>query len=247
MRIRLHCAALLAGLSLVACGGSNDDAVAADAATSGSAAGAAELKPNERLQGTIELDIGDGAVMYRSIATKLADDLGKVAAARLEDADVQRKLDEANDKLKGKATVQTSDVQALADHFAGKTIYTSELRDIDMIKRRNVTIRGISANGATAALVLSFAMADNTLESAVLEYTPDNRKLTQSFTTNDEHQAEVMIERFEQVDDNTWSIAGTFKAQQMVPNVLAKKLAGQTVDNPSGRFDVAELRVRPSL
>ncbi|MES0873903.1 hypothetical protein [Sinimarinibacterium thermocellulolyticum] len=232
---------------LSACGGSgSSDAVAADALPIDVAADDA-LKPNERLQGTIELDIGKGATVYRSIATKLADNLGEVAAQQLDSAEGRRTLDDANARLKGDVKVQSSDVQALADHFAGKTIYTSELRDIDMIKRRNVTIRGISAGGATAALVLSFTMADNRLESAVLEYTPDNRKLTQSFTTDEAHPAEVSIERFEQIEDSTWRIAGSFKADKMVPNVLAKKLAGQTVDGASGRFDITELRAKPKL
>lgn len=248
MNARLHFAALLVGLSLSACGGGgNGNAVAADAPAAQAASGPAELKPNERIQGTIELDIGDGPVVYRSIATKLADNLSEVAAERLGSVDGQRTLDDANAKLKGNVKVQARDVQELADHFAGKTIYTSEVRDIDMIKRRNVSIRGISANGATAALVLSFAMADNKLESAVLEYTPDNRKLTQSFTSNDDHKIEVTIDRFEQVDENTWSIAGAFKAERLVPGVLAKKLAGQTVEGAQGRFDVGELAAKPKI
>lgn len=239
---------LLAGLTavtLTACGGS-------DAASAGEAGGQASaetsaLKPNERLQGTIELDIGKGPVAYRSIATKLADDLGKTAAQHLESAEGQRRLDDANARLKGDVKVQASDVQAFADSVAGKTIYTSELRDIELIRRRNVSIRGISAEGAAAALVLTFPMDGGALESAVLEYAPDRRKTMQTFTTGDELPVDVTIERFERIDEDTWSIAGRFTAAKLEPGVLAKQLAGQSITGASGRFDIAELRVRPKI
>lgn len=235
---------LLTALCLAACGGGSSDAVAAGPATATNT-----MEPNQRLQGTIELDVGHGAIAYRSLATTVSADLGKQAKERLASSDGQRALADANDRLKGNVKVDASDVQDLADAFAGRTLYTSELRDIDIVKRRSVTLSGKSSTGASVSLTLSLDMADNRLQTAVLEYVPDGKQQTQSFTSKgkDAGAAEVTIDRFEKVNDDTWAITGRFTAGPLVPGVLAKKLAGQSIAEATGRFDIAEVHVRPGL
>lgn len=60
----------------------NAGAVANDAQSAGDA-----LKPNERVQRTIQLDVGNGPASFRSIATKVDDDIGKKTAERLASAE----------------------------------------------------------------------------------------------------------------------------------------------------------------
>jgi hypothetical protein len=56
---------------------------------------------------------------------------------------------------------------------------------------------------------------------------------------------QVTLDRFERVNDNTLSIAGTFKAEKLSPTILAKDLAGQEILGASGSFDFTEINVRP--
>src|SRR5690606_4903796 len=144
-RIPVRLSLLAASLSLVLLAGCTQDAstgdVASDAsnqatdpltaaaesaaqATDAGQASATSLKPNERVQGTIQFDMGNGPVSYRSIATKLDENLGRKTAERLGSAAGQRALAKANDRAGGKVQVSAQDVQDMADTFAGKTIYT---------------------------------------------------------------------------------------------------------------------------
>lgn len=206
----------------------------------------APLKPGERVQGTIQLDIGDGAAPFRSLATKIDDDLGKKTAERLGNAEGQRDLDNAKSKVGGGANVSSQDIQELADSFAGKTIYTSEMHSLSIINQRQVGLTGISADGRRATLTIAFPMDSDTPTGAKLEYTPNGKKQMQSFESNRkaDDSVQVTLERFEHVDDDTLSIAGSFKADKLSPTILAKDLAGQEVVGASGSFDFAEINVR---
>ena len=219
------------------------DAHEAGAASNGNA----PLKPGERVQGTIQLDIGNGAASFRSLATKIDDDLGKKTAERLGSNSGQKELANAKSKVGGGANVSSQDIQELADSFAGKTIYTSQMNSLSIINERQVTMDGIAADGRRIILTISFPMDSDTPKGAKLEYVPDGRKRMQSFESdrraND--RVQVTLDRFERVNDDTLSIAGTFKAEKLSPTILAKDLAGQEVNGASGSFDFTEIHVRP--
>ena len=208
----------------------------------------APLKPGERVQGTIQLDIGDGAASFRSLATKIADDLGKQTAERMGSASGQKDLADANAKIGGgKTNVTAQDVQDLANAFAGKTIYTSEMHSLSIIKQRQVGLVGIAADGRRVTLTIAFPLDSDTPTGAKLEYTPNGKKQMQSFESNRkaDDSVQVTLERFERIDDDTLSIAGSFKADTLSPGILAKDLAGQEVVGASGSFDFAEVNIRP--
>lgn len=206
------------------------------------------LEPNQRVQGTIQLDIGNGAAAFRSIATKIPDDLGKTTAARLGSAAGQKDLASANAKVGGgHANVSAQDVQDMANSFAGRTMYTSEMNSLAIANLRIVGLSGVDANGRKTTLNIKFPMDSDTPSAANLEYVPDGKKRTQWFETDRKSDAsvEVTLDRFERVDDKTLSIAGSFKANKLVPGVLSRELAGQEIPGASGSFDFTEVNIRP--
>lgn len=221
----------------------------ADAQENGAvAAGDAALKPNERVQGTIQLDVGDGATAFRSIATKIADDLGKTTAARMGTAEGQKDLAGANAKVGGGRTnVSAQDVQDIANAFAGKTVYTSQMHSLSIANLRQVELSGVAADGRKTSLNINFPMDSDTPNGASLSYYPDGKKRTQWFETKrkSDDGVQVTLDRFERLDDKTLSIAGSFKAAKLTPGVMAKDLVGQEVNNVSGSFDFTEVNIRP--
>ena len=215
-------------------------AAANDAPSSGDA-----LKPNERVQGTIQLDVGKGATSFRSIATKIPDDLGKTAAARMDTAAGQKDLKNANAKVGGGRTnVSAKDVQDIANAFAGRTIYTSQMMSLAIVNLRLVEMTAISPDGRKANLVIRFPIDSDTPIDANLSYHPNPKKPSWEFESEDEG-VQVTLDRFERVNDKTLSIAGTFKAGKLMPSPGSDELKGQEVADASGSFDFTEINIRP--
>ncbi len=206
------------------------------------------LKPNERVQGTIQLDIGNGATAFRSVATKIPDDLGKTTAARMASAEGQEDLAGANAKVGGgKANVSAQDVQELANAFAGRTVYTSQMHSLSIANLRQVELSGVAADGRKTTLNINFPLDSDIPNKATLKYYPVGKKQMQWFETDRKSDGgvQVTLDRFERVDDKTLSIAGSFKAAKLTPGVMAKDLTGQEVANASGSFDFTEVNIRP--
>ncbi len=224
-----------------------DSADKASAAASEATSSGDALEPNQRVQGTIQLDIGNGAAAFRSLATKIPDDLGKTTAARMDTAAGKKDLANAKSKVGGGSNVSAQDVQELADAFAGRTIYTSQMHSLSIINQRQVELSGVTADGRKTTLNISFPMDSDTPTKANLEYVPDGKKRTQWFESNRKADAsvEVTLDRFERVDDHTLSIAGSFKANKLVPGVMSRELVGQEITNASGSFDFTEVNIRP--
>lgn len=203
------------------------------------------LQPGQRVQGTITLDIGHGPRTYRVIATKLADDLGKQAAERLASTEGKAVLERANARVGGTAEVKASDVQDIADAFAGKTIYAAEVRTIDIVKRQHVSIEGEAADGSRVTLGFALPIGGDDVLDAWLEYRPDRKRAMEDFRARSRDGAmRLVLERLQRDAAQTWSASGTFDATNLQPGVLAKKLAGRSIGHAIGRFDVAELHVR---
>lgn len=218
------------------------DTAASSPAADAAAAGFAALQANERVQGTLEVDLGKGLQRYRSVATVVDANLGAVAAERLATADGQAALDRANAQTGGKVTVDAAQVQELANAMAGKTFAQAELREIAIIKTRRATLTGTAADGSQVTLGIDFPLDSDVPTGASLEYFPDGKRVTQSFTsTEDGGPVSVTLERFEAIDARTWRISGHFTSGPLKPGVLAKQLAGQQIDSASGRFDIDEL------
>ena len=215
---------------------------------SAAANGGDALEPNELLEGRIQLDVGNGAAAYRSIATKIADDLGKTAAARMDTAAGKKDLASANAKVGGGRTnVSAKDVQDIANAFAGKTIYTSQMRTFGIVNQRQVELTGVAADGRKTSLYINFPMDSDKPLKAKLEYWPTDKKRTEKFETDrrDDGVVQVTLARFERVDDKTLSIAGSFKTGKLMAGVMADDLKGQEIKNASGSFDFTHVNIIP--
>ena len=223
-----------------------DKAEKASAAANNATSSGDALKPNERVQGTIQLDVGKGVTSFRSIATKIPDDLGKTTAARMDTAAGQKDLKNANVKVGGGRTnVSAKDVQDIANAFAGRTVYTSQMMSLAVVNLRLVEMTAVAADGRKANLVIRFPLDSDTPTDASLRYYPYAKKLSQWFESNKDNSVELTLDRFERVDDKTLSIAGSFKAGKLMPSIIADELKGQEVADASGSFDFTEINIRP--
>ncbi|RYD15679.1 MAG: hypothetical protein EOP90_06945 [Lysobacteraceae bacterium] len=180
------------------------------------------------------------------LATKIADDLGQRAAERLARSDGKAALEEANARVGGAARVGASDVQAIADAFAGKTIYSAQMRTVDIVRRQLVSIEGEATDGSKVTLGFSLAIGGDEVIDPTLEYRPAGKRVADRFEAKSRKGGDLQLEldRLERSSADTWSVAGRFEAKDMRPGVLAKGLAGQTLPRASGRFDISELHVR---
>lgn len=206
----------------------------------------ATLQPGQRLQGTITLDLGEGSRTYRVLATKIADDLGQRAAERLAGKEGKAALEEANARVGGPAKVGASEVQALADAFAGRTMYSAQVRAIEIVRREQVSIEGEATDGSKVTLGFSLAIGGDEVLDPTLEYRPAGKRVADRFESKSRKggKLRLALDRLERGSADSWSIAGSFDAADMQPGVLAKGLAGQTLPRASGRFDITELHVR---
>ncbi len=211
-----------------------------------SAATSDMLQPGQRQQGTITLDIGEGPRTYRVLATKIADDLGQRTAERLSSKDGRAALDKANTRVGGATKVGASDVQALADAFAGRTMHGAQVRTIEIVRREQVSVEGVAADGSRVILGFGLPIGGNEVLDPTLEYQPAGTRVADRFEVKSRKGGDLWLtlDGLQRSSTDTWSVAGSFEARDMRPGVLAKGLAGQTLPRASGRFDVTELHVR---
>ena len=265
MTFRLALTLLVPGLLLTACnrepasGEATPIAVTTDAIddTATAVVAATEhvdtLQPNESLQGTIDVDFGEGPVSMRSIATKMADDLGERTAERLGSAEGQRQLDRARSDVGERlgadqaASVSAADVQAIADHYAGKTVYSSDVRAIDILKAFQVTLDARDNEGRRVTISIRLNQNDLSMVDSKIEYQPDAKRLTASFESGDDDAAPVVtLTRIERTADDRFAIAGHIEAAGLEPGVLAKSLRGQRIERIRAEFRFDNLPLKSS-
>ena len=200
-----------------------------------------------RLQGTMQVNAGEGEQALQSYATVVDPKLGEKTAARLGTSQGQKALADGNASIGAKSGVKvsSSDVQDMANAMAGRTMYTSQANHIDIIKSYGITLDAKSAAkpGARVQLSLRFSDKDMKLADGKLEFYPDSGKYAESYQKKIT-PAEVTIDKFERKDDKTFVISGSFKVANLKAGVLAKDLKGKTLDAVSGRFDFQEVPIR---
>lgn len=234
-------------------------AVAGLSDTAATALATPDLKPKklpdgntEREQGTMQIDAGKGSQSLRSVATVIDSKLGEKTAARLGTSEGQKKLADANVSVpasmgvSGTPKVTTNDIQDMANSFAGRTVYSSQAMHVGITKSYNVELDAKSPAdpGVRMKVVFTVSEKDLTLQSAKLEYYPDAGQQMQSFVKKKLALTDITIDKLERKDEKTFVVAGSFKATDLEPGVLAKKLTGQTLANISGRFDFSEVPIR---
>ena len=194
------------------------DQAAQDAQASGAlASGDAPLKPGQSVQGSIEADVGKGTQSFRSISTKVADDIGEQMDEKLATGEGRKAIDDANRKL-DKLGVQ-----------------------VDIIHSLQVTLKGSAGDGGNLDLGLTFDDKKLSLTGTSLSYRP---KATAMFDFYETKDVQVAIERFERNADGSYAIAGSFTAKNLPASKMAKKLDAATLPSASGRFDFAALPLK---
>lgn len=203
-----------------------------------------------RLQGTMQVDAGNGAVSMRSMATVIDAKLGEKTAARLGTAEGQQALNSANSSVNSpvngaRPQVSRSDMQDLANSMAGRTMYTSQATHIEVIKAYGVSLdaKSDTKGGPRMQLNLTLSETDLTLSAATVEFYPDSGKSFESYKKKIS-TSDVTIDKLERKDDKTLVLSGSFKAVDLPAAVLAKSLKGQTLASVSGRFDFQEVPIR---
>ena len=235
--------------AFAACGGKAPpapdgvEAVAAHAgklATRGGGPGGAHapLQPGQSIQGTILADLGGGEQAFRSLSTRVADDVGQQLERRLGGAEGQRALEQANRALAsaGAGAVDGEDVRRIVGGMAGKTFHQASVLRVDIVRSLRVHMQGKAADGAELELGLEFDAASLELAGTRLGYRPAGAGVFDQYGTTEEGSPEVVVERFERKADGSWSIAGTFSARDVPPAVTSKHLKG-SLARASGRFD----------
>ena len=219
------------------------DQAAQDAQASGAlASGDAPLKPGQSVQGSIEADVGKGTQSFRSISTKVADDIGEQMDEKLATGEGRKAIDDANRKLdKLGVQVDAGDVRDIVGGMAGKTFHDSVVMQVDIIHSLQVTLKGSASDGGNLDLSLTFDDKKLSLTGTSLSYRP---KATAMFDFYETKDVQVAIERFERNADGSYAIAGSFTAKNLPASKMAKKLDAATLPSASGRFDFAALPLK---
>ena len=255
MQVRNALGLAMVAAALTGCGKGDDaasmrtptsgmQAIVDEAAQEASDAGAlpdgdAPLKEGQTVQGTIQADVGNGTQSFRSLATKVADDIGEQLDEKLGRAEGQDAIADANKKLEKLGTgmkVDAGDVRDMVSGMAGKTFHDSEVRHVDIIKSLQVTLKGTAGDGGNLELSLTFDDKSLALTGSSLSYRPKPNAMFDSYQGKGEDTVQVTVERFERNADGTYAIAGSFTAKDVPASSLAKKLPSKTLPSASGTF-----------
>ncbi len=246
--MRCHLLALALIALLAACGGkSASDATTAGAPAQARAEAAAAtapndakaLQPGQSVQGMIEADIGNGMQAFRSLSTKVADDIGQQVDAGLASGKGERPLAEANRRLAqsgAPARVDAEDVRDLVGSMAGKTFHDSAIRHIRIIDSLAASLNGTAGDGARLSIELRFDESTETLQEASLSYQPAGQSAINTYQTTKQEPVQVTIEQFAKNADGSYALIGSFRAENVPPGSLSKQLAGTTLASIHGRF-----------
>lgn len=254
--MRKHLLALALLPLLAACGEKPVPAAAAngampgvaEAAASNAPASAQALQPGQSVQGVIEADAGNGMRPFRSLSTKVADDIARQVDARLATREGEQALADANRSLSEsgiKADVKADQVRDLIGGMAGKTFHDSSIQHVGMVHALNASLGGTAADGAKVTIELQFDDATLELAEAKVYYQPAGmRSPFDRYQSSKEAPARVTIERFEKNADDSYRLVGSFTAGNLPATRMAKKLAGSTLASISGRFAFDALPAR---
>jgi hypothetical protein len=241
-------------LMLVACG-SQESAPASSSSANGmrdavDAAAAklpppdAPLQPGQSVQGVIEADVGKGTQSFRSLATKVADDIGAQMDEKLAGSEGRKAIDEANralDKSGIAQKVDAADVRAFVGGMAGKTFHDASVRQIDIIHQLQVNLSGKAGDGSQLQLDISFDDSTLKMQEAKVTFRPKTRSM---FDFHESKNVQVSIERFERNADGSYALRGSFTAKDVPASNMAKELKGKVLAFASGRFDYAALPLK---
>lgn len=216
------------------------DEAAQDAADAGALPdGDAPLKEGQTVQGTLQADVGNGMQAFRSLSTKVADDIGEQLDEKLGRSEGQEAIADANKKLEKLGTgmqVDAGDVREIVGDMAGKTFHDSQVLHVDIIKSLQVTLKGTAGDGGNLDLGITFDDQSLAMTGSSLNYRPKANAMFDFYEGKGGEQVTVTIDRFERNADGTYAIAGSFSAKDLPASSMAKKLPAKTLPSASGTF-----------
>lgn len=229
------------------------DEAAQDAADAGALPdGDAPLKEGQTVQGTLQADVGNGMQAFRSLSTKVADDIGEQLDEKLGRSEGQEAIADANKKLEKLGTgmqVDAGDVREIVGDMAGKTFHDSQVLHVDIIKSLQVTLKGTAGDGGSLDLGITFDDQSLAMTGSSLNYRPKANAMFDFYEGKGGEQVTVTIDRFERNADCTYAIAGSFSAKDLPASSMAKKLPAKTLPSASGTFafDALPLKEMPKF
>lgn len=229
------------------------DEAAQDAADAGALPdGDAPLKEGQSVQGTLQADVGNGMQAFRSLTTKVADDIGEQLDEKLGGSEGQEAIADANKKLEKLGTgmqVDAGDVREIVGDMAGKTFHDSQVLHVDIIKSLQVTLKGTAGDGGNLDLGITFDDKTLAMTGSSLNYRPKANAMFDFYEGKGGEQVTVTIDRFERNADGTYAIAGRFSAKDLPASSMAKKLPAKTLPSASGTFafDALPLKEMPKF
>lgn len=229
------------------------DEAAQDAADAGALPdGDAPLKEGQTVQGTLQADVGNGMQAFRSLSTKVADDIGEQLDEKLGRSEGQEAIADANKKLEKLGTgmqVDAGDVREIVGDMAGKTFHDSQVLHVDIIKSLQVTLKGTAGDGGSLDLGITFDDQSLAMTGSSLNYRPKANAMFDFYEGKGGEQVTVTIDRFERNADGTYAIAGSFSAKDLPASSMAKKLPAKTLPSASGTFafDALPLKEMPKF
>ena len=229
------------------------DEAAQDAADAGALPdGDAPLKEGQSVQGTLQADVGNGMQAFRSLSTKVADDIGEQLDEKLGRSEGQEAIADANKKLEKLGTgmqVDAGDVREIVGDMAGKTFHDSQVLHVDIIKSLQVTLKGTAGDGGNLDLGITFDDQSLAMTGSSLNYRPKANAMFDFYEGKGGEQVTVTIDRFERNADGTYAIAGSFSAKDLPASSMAKKLPSASLASASGTFsfDALPLKEMPKF
>lgn len=229
------------------------DEAAQDAADAGALPdGDAPLKEGQTVQGTLQADVGNGMQAFRSLSTKVADDIGEQLDEKLGRSEGQEAIADANKKLEKLGTgmkVDAGDVREIVGDMAGKTFHDSQVLHVDIIQSLQVTLKGTAGDGGNLDLGVTFDDKTLAMTGSSLNYRPKANAMFDFYEGKGGEQVTVTIDRFERNADGTYAIAGSFSAKDLPASSMAKKLPAKTLPSASGTFafDALPLKEMPKF
>lgn len=217
---------------------------AIDAAAAKLPPGDAPLQPGQSVQGAIEADVGKGTQSFRSLATKVADNIGEQMDEKLATGEGRKAIADANRSLEKSGIAQkvdAADVRDFIGGMAGKTFYDASVLQIDIIRELQASLSGQADDGTQLQLDIGFDDKTLALKSAKVTYRPKTKSVFDSY---DSKNVQVIVERFERNADGTYALAGSFTARDVPASTLAKELKGKVLASVSGRFDYGSLPLK---
>ena len=229
------------------------DEAAQDAADAGALPdGDAPLKEGQTVQGTLQADVGNGMQAFRSLSTKVADDIGEQLDEKLGRSEGQEAIADANKKLEKLGTgmqVDAGDVREIVGDMAGKTFHDSQVLHVDIIKSLQVTLKGTAGDGGNLDLGITFDDKTLAMTGSSLSYRPKATAMFDTYQGKGPEGVQVTIDRFERNADGTYAITGSFSAKDLPASSMAKKLPAKTLPSASGTFafDALPLKEMPKF